>query len=289
MIVELLSVAYGIASMIGYGLSDFLSKRVVGGVGYYRLVTYTQLVALAPVILISVMYTPHVPSSLTSIALVIASGVCSFSALFFFYKGLEAGKASIIAPVFSAYAIVAIVLSFVVFGEVLSLLQIVCIAVTLIGVLTITVRSNYGERSNAGIPYALGSMLSAGLGAVLIKLVSDDVGEISSLFFNRVIAVLTLAAVGALFLRSHLRSGVRGGFPVKSIVLIGLAEFAAFFSFVVGVSVGMVSLVATLSSASPAVTVVLAQAFLRERLVRVHKFAVVLVIVGILFLSITST
>jgi drug/metabolite transporter (DMT)-like permease len=289
MIVELLSVAYGIISMLGFGFSDFLSKRVVGGVGYFRLAMYTQLIALAPVLLLGVIYTPHVPSSPTSIAPIIASGVCSFSALFFFYKGLETGKASIIVTVFSAYAIVAIVLSFAAFGEVLTLPQIACIAVTLIGVLTITFRSDSQERSNAGIPYALASMLSAGSGAVLIRAVSNEVGEIASLFFNRIIAVCALMVVGALFLRSHLRSRTREEFPVKSIVLIGAAEFAAFFSFVVGVSGGMVSLVATVSSASPAVTVVLAQAFLKERLIKSHKYAVVLVIVGILLLSIAST
>jgi uncharacterized membrane protein len=127
------------------------------------------------------------------------------------------------------------------------------------------------------------------LGAVLIRAVSNNVGEIASLFFNRVIAVLAVIIFGALFLRSHLRSGTREGFPVKSIILIGLAEFAAFFSFVVGVSVGVVSLVATLSSASPVVTVVLAQTFLKERLNKSHRYAVVLVIAGILLLSIAST
>jgi drug/metabolite transporter (DMT)-like permease len=289
MIVELISVAYGIISMVGFGFSDFLSKRVVSGVGYFRLAMYTQLVALAPVLLLGVIYTPHVPSSPTSIAPIIASGICSFSALFFFYKGLETGKASIIVTVFSAYAIVAIVLSFAAFGEVLSLPQIACVAVTLIGVLTITFRSDSPERSNAGIPYALASMLSAGSGAVLIRAVSNEIGEIASLFFNRIITVCALMVVGALFLRSHLRSRTREEFPVKSIVLIGLAEFAGFFSFVFGVSGGMVSLVATVSSASPAVTVVLAQAFLKERLIRSHKYAVVLVLVGILLLSIAST
>jgi drug/metabolite transporter (DMT)-like permease len=289
MTVELLSLAYGILSMISYGFGDFLSKRIVGGVGYYRLVTYTQLVALAPVILLGAVYMPPIPSSATTNALIVASGICSFSALFFFYRALETGKASVVVPVFSTYAIVAIALSFSIFGETLSLSQIACIAVTLIGVLTITMRSDPGGRSNAGIPYALASMLSAGLNAVLIKLVSNDVGEIASLFFNRVITVLVFIVVGALLLRSHLRLRLGDELSVKSIIIIGLAEFAGFFAFVFGVSVGMVSLVSTLSSASPAVTVVLAQAFLKERLINVHKVAVALVIVGILFLSIAST
>ena len=289
MIIELFSVTYGIISMLSFGLSDFLSKKVVEGVGYYRLVTYTQLVGLVPVILLEALYAPTLPSSPKTIVLVIASGICSFSALFFFYRGLEAGKASIITPVFSAYAIVAILLSFAVLGEVLSYWQIGCITMTLIGVLTISVRSDSGEQSNAGIPYAIGAMFSAGVGAVLIRLVADDAGEIASLFFNRLIAVLALVVMGVLFLRSQLRSRDHGEFPVKSIVLIGLTEFVAFFAFVVGVSTGMVSLVATLSSASPAVTVVLAQTFLRERLTKIHKVAVLVVIAGILLLSVAST
>jgi bacterial/archaeal transporter family protein len=289
MIIELFSVAYGIVSMLSFGLSDFLSKKVVGGVGYFRLVIYTQLVALVPVILLEALYAPTLPSSPKTIVLVIASGICSFSALFLFYRGLEAGKASIITPVFSAYAIVAILLSFAVLGEVLSFWQIACITMTLIGVLTISVRSDSGEQSNAGIPYAVGAMFSAGVGAVLIRLVADDAGEITSLFFNRLIAVLALVVMGVLFLRGQLRSRDHGEFPVKSIVLIGLTEFVAFFAFVVGVSAGMVSLVATLSSASPAVTVVLAQTFLRERLTKIHKVAVLVVIAGISLLSVAST
>jgi len=290
MIAELVSVGYGILSMFGYGFGDFLSKRVLKGVGYYRLLVYSQLVGLAPILLLGAVFTPSVHLSLTTIALVIAAGVCSFFALFFFYKGLEAGKASVITPVFSAYAIVAIVLSFAVLGETLSLSQIACIAVTLVGVLTITVRSDSGEQSNAGIPYALGSMLSAGLGSVLIKLVSEDIGEISTFFYNRVLTVLALVVVGSLLFRSNFRSRAHnGGFPVKSIILVGLAEFVGFFSFVFGVGVGMVSIVAPLSSASPVVTVVLAQTFLRERLAQIQKFAVIQVIVGILLLSIAST
>jgi drug/metabolite transporter (DMT)-like permease len=289
MIAELLSVTYGILSMMSFGFSDFLSKKTVERVGYYRLVTYSQLVALAPVILLAVAYTPIMPSSATAIVLVIASGACSFSALFLFYRGLEVGRASIITPVFSAYAIVAILLSFAALGEVLTPLQIACIALTLIGVITISVRPDPTERSNSGIPYAVGAMFSAGVGAVLIKLVADDIGEIGSLFFNRTIAVLALVVVGALFLRSHLRLGVGKEFPVMSILLIGLTEFVAIFTFVVGVTVGMVSIVSTLSSASPVVTVVLAQTFLRERLDKIHKLAVAAVILGILFLSVAST
>jgi drug/metabolite transporter (DMT)-like permease len=289
MLVELLSVGYGILVMLGYGCSDFLSKRAVKGAGYYRLGTYSQLVALVPVILIGIAFRPPLPSSPTTILLVVASAVSSFLSMALFYRGLEVSKASVITPIVSTYAVVAIVLSFAVLGETLSLPQIACIAITLAGVVTLTLRSDPQERSNAGIPWAMGAMFATGLGAVLLKLVSENIGEIGALFFNRILMVLTFATVGLLFLRSHFRPANHVGFPFKTIILIGIAEFAAFFFFVIGVSGGMVSLVATLGSASPVVTVVLAQAFLKERLARVQKLAAILVMAGIVLLSVVST
>jgi drug/metabolite transporter (DMT)-like permease len=290
MILEPLSLGYGILSMISFGFGDFFSKRVMADVGYFRLIVYSQLVSLVPVLFLGVVFTLPMPSSLTTVVILLASGVCSLSALFLFYKGLEVGKASVITPVYSAYAIVAILLSFAIFGEVLSVWQIACVAMTLTGVFAITLMSDSGERAwSPGIPYALGSMFSVGVGSVLIKLVSEDIGGIAALFFNRLLAVGTLAVLGVVFIRNRPRLRANEGFPVRSIVLIGLAEFAGFSSFVFGLAVGMVSLVTTLSSASPAVTVVLAQVFLRERLVRIQKFATVLVILGILLLSIAST
>jgi transporter family protein len=286
-IVEILSVGYGVGTMIGWGFGDFLAKRVVGHIGYYRLLLYTQLVGLAPVILLAALYTPLVPSSKTTISLVIGTGICTFSAMFFFYKGLQAGKASIITPVASTSAIVSIALSFAILGETLSLLQIACIGMTFTGVLVITMKSDSDGRSRAGIPYALACMLAAGLGSVLIKLVSVDIGEIATLFFNRVSVLLILLAIVP-FLRKPLPAKAHTGTHRKSIIVIGLAEFAGFFSFVLGVSIGMVSITAPLSSASPAVTVVLAQTFLGERLVQIQKMAVVLVVTGIILLSIAS-
>jgi uncharacterized membrane protein len=53
------------------------------------------------------------------------------------------------------------------------------------------------------------------------------------------------------------------------------------------VSVGIVSIVVPVSSASPAVTILLAQAFLKEGLLQIQKLGILFVIFGILLLSIT--
>ena len=288
MIVEIISIGYGIVSMVGWGLGDFIAKRIVGPLGYYRLLLYIQLVGLAPLFLLAGIFTPQVPSSPRTLGLILATGICSISALFFFYKGLTVGKASIITPVVSTSAVVAMALSFAILGETLSLLQIICIAVVLAGVLVISMRRNSEGRSSEGIPYAVACMFSAGLNSVLIKLVSMDIGEMGTLFFNRVLVTLILLIVLPFF-GNPFSLDIQRKVSLKTIVAAGLTEFAGFFGFIVGVSVGIVSIIAPVSSASPAVTVVLAQVFLNERLVRIQKVAIVSVILGIALLSILSS
>lgn len=288
MIVEIISIGYGVVSMFGWGFGDFFAKRLVAPLGYYRLLLYIQLVGLAPLFLLAAIFTPPVPSSPRTIALILATGICSVSALFFFYKGLTVGKASIITPVASTSAIVAMALSFAILGETLSLPQIMCIALVLAGIIVVSMRSNSDGRSDEGIPYAVACMLSAGLNSILIKLVSMDIGEIGTLFFNRVLVTLILLMVLPFFGNPFSRD-FRRKVSFKTIVTAGLTEFAGFFGFIVGVGIGIVSIIAPISSASPAVTVILAQVFLKERLVRIQKVAVVSVILGIALLSILSS
>jgi len=288
MIVEIVSIGYGVVSMVGWGFGDFIAKRIVAPLGYYRLLLYIQLVGLAPLFLLAAIFTPAVPSSPRTIALILATGICSVSALFFFYKGLTVGKASIITPVASTSAIVAIALSFAILGETLSLPQIICIALVLAGILVVSMRGNSERGSGEGVPYAVACMFSAGLNSILIKLVSMDIGEIGTLFFNRVLVTLILLMLLPFFGNPFSRD-IQRKVPLKTIVTAGLTEFAGFFGFIVGIGVGIVSIIAPISSASPAVTVVLAQVFLKERLIRIQKVAVVSVILGIALLSILSS
>jgi len=284
MIVEIVSIGYGVVSMIGWGCGDFLAKRAVGSVDYYKLLLYTQLVSLVPVFLLAAIFTPPLPSSLGTIIFIIASGICSFSAVFFFFKALSVGKASVVAPVTSTSAIVAIALSFAVLGETLSFLQASCIALVMSGLLIISVGPSSEKKSDAGVPYALACMFSAGLSSILIKLVSADIGAIGTLFFNR-----SLVSVMLLMMFPFFGSRLCGRVSLKPVVLVGLSEFVGYFGFVVGIAVGIVSIVTPISSSSPAVTVILAQVFLKEELTQIQKMAVLLIMLGILLLSILSS
>jgi uncharacterized membrane protein len=125
------------------------------------------------------------------------------------------------------------------------------------------------------------------LNSILIKFLSYHIGEIGTLFLNRLLVAVILLAIFQLYRKKFTKETVRAT-SLKVIFATGLIEFAGYFGYIVGVSVGLVSIVAPVSSASPAVTVILAQSFLKEGLLRTQKLAIVLVIIGIVLLPIMS-
>jgi uncharacterized membrane protein len=130
-------------------------------------------------------------------------------------------------------------------------------------------------------------MFSIGLVSLLIKVLSAEIGEIAVLFFSRLLVVSILLVISP-FLQSSFQGQMNEKTLIVSILILGLAEFVGFFAFITGTGVGLVSIVTPLSNTSPAVTVVLAQLFLRERLIQIQKIGVFIVIAAIVLLSIAS-
>jgi len=287
MIVELVSIGYGVVSMIGWGCGDFLVKKIVGSLGYYRVLLYTQLMTLPLVLLLAGLSPPTIPSSFETVTLIIVNAAFSLLTLFFFYKGLIVGKTSIVTPVASTSVILAMGLSFVIFGEKLSPAQILSVALVLIGILILSMRSSSDRGSNMGILYALATMFCAGLLSIIVKLVSLDIGGVGTLLFNKILIASVLLVILP-FSRNPLRQDCEHRVSMKTIIATGLTEFLGVAGFILGVAVGMISIIAPISSASPAVTVLLAQIFLRERLVPIQWIAVSLIMLGIVLLSFLS-
>jgi len=287
MIIEIASVLWGVVSMVSWGSGDFFAKRIVGSLGYHRLMLYTQLISLAPLIVLAIVFAPPLPSSSRTIALILATGICYFLSLFSFYRGISIGKVSVIAPVASTWAVVAMAFSFVLLGETLAPSQIFCATLIIVGIIMVSMRSSSVGQSGSGILYALACVFFSGLNVIFLKLVSADIGVVGTLFYSRVVVTFILL-MAIPFVGTPVRRDVCDRFPLKTVTVIGLSEFLGHLGFMVGISIGMVSIVTPVSSASPAVAVILAQIFLKEELVQIQKIAVVFVILGIVILSVLS-
>jgi len=284
---ETASIVYGVSSMIGWGCGDYLSKRIVGDIGHFRLLLYIQLVGIVPILALATVFTPTVPSSLSAVVFLIAAAACSLFGQFFFYRGLSEGKASLVTPICSASPIVAIALSFIILGETLTIEQGLCIGTALIGIVTMSSRPRSGGRSRGGVSSALASMLFVGAFYVVFKLLSEEIGQMGSILFVRLLVLVALLAAMPL-LRDDTSKSDPKATSLRAIVATGLLEFVGFIGVAVGVSVGLVSSVAPLSNSSTVVTVILSGVFLREKLDKLQKISVTLVLTAIILLSIFS-
>jgi len=69
------------------------------------------------------------------------------------------------------------------------------------------------------------------------------------------------------------------------LVTLGLLDVSGFFAWYMGLRVGLVSMVSPIALSSPAVTVVIAHIFLKERVRPHQRLSIIAVIAGIALLS----
>jgi len=269
--------------MLGWGYGDFYVTKTMKSVQYYRFLRYVLLVGLAPVILLCVWFTPPMPSSLWTVVLIVAGGVSQFLNVASSYKAMSVGKVSIVAPVSSSSAIVSVMLAITVLGERLSALQALCIAIVIIGVIAASTRTGGDGNSKLGLIFALISAVAGGVYSVLIKLISLDIGGIGTLASTRILVVIIVFSLSPLL--SKQAKPVEPKISFGTVVVAAMSGFLGFFGRIMGIAIGLVSIVAPIASASPAVTVLLAQLFLRESLAGIQKLGITLVILGVVLLA----
>jgi drug/metabolite transporter (DMT)-like permease len=97
------------------------------------------------------------------------------------------------------------------------------------------------------------------------------------------VTTVTVAALLALFARRSLRPS-RAGFPI--IVLSGAIDMCANIAFLMATRIGMLSLVAVVTSLYPAPTVLLAWLVLRERMTALRVAGLALAVAGVALISV---
>ena len=70
------------------------------------------------------------------------------------------------------------------------------------------------------------------------------------------------------------------------VILIGILESVGFMAFGAGISLEYTSIIAPITSVTPAITIILARVFLKEILELNQKIGVIAVLIGLVLLSI---
>ena len=279
----MLAVVLAFASSLCWGTADFL-----GGLQSRRrpLVT-VLLVAQVAAVAFGAIYVIASRDSFPDAGpalLATAAGAAGCLALAAFYRGLAIGTMSIVAPISATGAAVPVLVG-IVSGERPGAVQIVGIAVAMVGIVLAAREPGGAAPAGPGARTAIGLALLAALGFgsffVLLDRATEHGGAPWSLLLVRAGEVAMLGAL-AFVQRPTMPQGLRDAAPL---LLIGTIDFAATALFALATEQGLLSIVSVVGSLYPAVTVVLARVVLAERVSRSQELGVVATLAGVAAIS----
>jgi uncharacterized membrane protein len=284
---EALSVLFAITSMVGWGLGDFIAKTVVAKASAYRTVLFSQFVGSVPFFLAIFMYDWTVPDG-SLIFLTALSATVSTIMLYSFYQALKLGRASIVSPVSSSSTVVAVVLSVMILGEALTMLQILLISTVFLGILLIVVQGSdtKSAASDMSILLALLVLFMGGGNAILQKWIAGTGHYLMGFLLTRIFMLGFLVLLFPVFRMETPMVVPRASYA--RITLLGLIDVSGFFAWFMALREGFVSIVAPISNSSSAVTIILAHTFLGERLLLHQKIGIIAIVIGVAALSLIS-
>ncbi len=250
-----------LASSLAYGAADFL-----GGVAARGAHVLGVVVIAAPAsLLVELLLWPAVGAGFDSgtVAWGAASGVASAASFALLYRTLAIGPMSVLSPVTALVSAALPVSVGLVGGERLSGLAVGGMMLAFVAIVVVS----GGTDTRAGRPSSTALALAFGAGAAIaVQLVCLDQAPsdsgIAPLLVGR--AVSSVVVIGAAFaLRRHL-GAARPSLPASAAA--GVLDSLANFAFLLAVREGDLAVVAVITALYPAATVLLARAFLAERI-----------------------
>jgi drug/metabolite transporter (DMT)-like permease len=271
------AIALALGASVLWGVGDFL-----GGVGSRRLATFaivaiSQLAGLVGIVVVASAVGGDFLSA-QGLAAAIGAGISGSVGLAALYRGMAVGAIGVVAPISASAAVVPVVVGLV-RGERPAALQLVGIAVALVGVVFVAREPEAVRGLSAGVPLAL--LAAAGFGSyfVFIDRASADDAYWAVAAARAASSALMLALAGA---RGVLRVP-RHALPM--LIAIGLFDVGANLLLALALNEGFVSLVSVLASLYPVVTVLLAITVLRERPSRSQALGGATALAGVALIS----
>ena len=282
-------ILFAITAMLSWGTADFFAKKAIDKVGYKTSLLLNQLVAFLPLIILSILFFKLPPLSAELVLLTVSAGILGIIAYVFLYRGFQKGNVSVVSPITASWSVITTILAVFIFQETLTSLQVVGIIIVFVGIFFASTNFAELERSirqgrSSGVTDGLISMVAWGITYTLLRPIALSFGPIIALLFLRIIAITILFSYTKI-------SKTKISFPSRLIFLIivlaGLLDLLGFVAFNFGITTAFLSIVGPVAATYPAVTVVLAYFFLKEKIVGNQKVGVIAILAGLALISLT--
>jgi drug/metabolite transporter (DMT)-like permease len=268
-----------LGASLAWGVADFFGPLVSRTLGVLRVLFWAQVGGTLAIALV-VAVRGQGPAG-WAVLFAIAASLGGMLGLFAYYRGMEQGTMSVVAPIAGVSAIIPVVFG-IATGDDPSATQLLGIACALAGVVLASVEHHEGSRRIAA---GVGLALLAAVGFGFYFPWMHAAGKVdfwwASLVF-RSTALLLLAVVVATQ-RTPLKLGPR---ELAIAAAVGIGDTIGNVLFAASSHGGLISLTSVLASLYPVVTVLLAASVLHERVAPLQRAGIVLTLGGVVLISV---
>ncbi len=293
----------GLGAALAWGTMDIASALASRRIGSLRVVAGVQLVGASILVLVALLTSTALPSDPTALALSALLGLIGAGAYLSYFTGLRVGPIAVVSGVVAAYGGLTVVLSVVLRGETLTTLQALGAAIATVGVILTGIAFEGHWRSTRlagpGVIFSIVALVLFAMMAITTDVAIGYADWLQVLLISRVVnATLGIVVVGIVVWLAARRVRAATGDEtvaavivpsrrvVATVILAGMLDVAGLAVFAYGISVAPTWLVGLASSFGPAVTIIIAVAFLGERLKGIQWFGLCGVAVGMVLIAI---
>lgn len=293
----------GLGAALAWGTMDIASALASRRIGSLRVVAGVQLVGATILVVVALLTSTGLPSDPTALALSALLGLIGAGAYLSYFTGLRVGPIAVVSGVVAAYGGLTVVLSVVLRGETLTALQALGASIATIGVILTGIAFEGHWRSTRlagpGVIFSIVALVLFAMMAITTDVAIGYADWLQVLLVSRIVnATLGLVVVAIVVWLAARRAraasgdGTEKAFIVPSrrvvatVILAGMLDVAGLAVFAFGISEAPTWLVGLASSFGPAVTIIIAVAFLGERLKGIQWFGLSGVAVGMVLIAI---
>lgn len=280
-----MDVLMGLLAALLWGGTDFLVGLNARAVGVKRAVFFGQTMGFAIMSMLLIVFPTFILKSMAApfdIWLIgIAAAVLTVFGALALSKAFALGKASIVAPLVTSYGVVTTLLSWA-GGEQISLIQLLCIALCVLGVILSSIHSDskvpHTTQASSSISFALLAAVFFGTSFWLQgHFVLPVLGPVTMLWLAYLVGLIVMFVMVL-----KIKEGLKFP-PLKNCMAltgVSLMNLGGFSAFAYGAVSGSVSVVTVISTLSGGIAAILGYVFFKERLGKVQVLGVVLVLGG---------
>jgi drug/metabolite transporter (DMT)-like permease len=267
-----------LGASLAWGVGDFFGPLISRTLGILPVLLWAQVGGVAS-LAVAIAIRADGPRGL-GVLYAIGAGCGGMLGLFAYYRGMNTGTMSVVAPIAGVSAVIPVIYG-IATGDDPSVTQIAGVAAAIAGVGLASIEHQEGRRRvAAGVGVAL--LAACGFGFYFPWM--HAAGKVdfwwASMIFRTTALLLVVSAVTAA--RIDVRLSRRN---IAFAALAGIVDTLGNLSFAASSQHGLVSLTAVLASLYPIVTVLLAANILHERVAPMQRAGIVLTLAGVVLIG----